>query len=100
MLEECFANPRCDAPALIILDMCMPRRNGLQVLEWLAQHPRGREFKTMMLTGSAAPAQMRKALELGAAACLVKPQDGDEVWKIIDVIREFLPAQMAQKQYG
>lgn len=95
MLSMCLDNPGACVPGLVILDMRMPRRSGLQVLEWLSRQPRGREFKTLMLTGSAAPSEMRRAVELGAAACLVKPQDSDEVEKVIDVIREFLPRMAA-----
>lgn len=91
MLNQCLHNPEACVPGLLILDMRMPRLSGLQVLEWLDRQPRGKEFKTLMLTGSAAPGEMRRAVELGAAACLVKPQDSDEVNKVIDVIREFLP---------
>src|SRR5262245_7374180 len=39
-------------PRVIILDLKMPRKSGLEVLEWLKEHPQYRVIPTIVLTSS------------------------------------------------
>lgn len=61
----------CD-PDLLLLDLGLPRLDGLQVLERL---DRRRRPRTVVLTGFDDEATHRSARELGAAECLVKGRD-------------------------
>lgn len=61
----------CD-PDLLLLDLGLPRLDGLQVLERL---DRRRRPRTVVLTGFDDAATHRSARGLGAAECLVKGRD-------------------------
>src|SRR5262245_21498069 len=39
-------------PAIIVLDLKMPRVDGFGLLEWLSLHPEFRSIPTLVLTGS------------------------------------------------
>lgn len=58
-------------PSLIILDMMMPRLDGEGFLRGMRSDPNTADIPVVILTGH--PAAQRKAAELGAAGCLVKP---------------------------
>ena len=60
-------------PDLILLDVMMPRMNGLEVLTKLKANPATKSIPVVMLTNvSASEADEEKGLELGAVAYLVK----------------------------
>ena len=60
-------------PYLVILDLKMPGKNGLDVLRWLHEQPELRCLPVLVLTSSAQQADIEKAYELGANAFVVKP---------------------------
>lgn len=61
------------SPALVLLDLDMPRRSGLDVLAWLRSHERLHRVPVVMLTGSAELEDVDRAYDLGIASYLVKP---------------------------
>ncbi|HEY0971151.1 MAG TPA: response regulator [Gemmatimonadales bacterium] len=58
---------------LVMLDLMMPRRSGLDVLAFLRTDPRLRETPCIILTAAGQEAQHRRALELGASDFITKP---------------------------
>ncbi|MDI1484185.1 response regulator [Polyangium sp. y55x31] len=60
-------------PALILLDLKLPRRSGLEVLEWLRQQPGLKRLPVVVLTSSMESNDVRKAYDLGCNSYLVKP---------------------------
>jgi CheY-like chemotaxis protein len=62
-------------PALILLDLKLPRRSGLEVLEWLRRQPGIRRVPVVILTSSMESSDMRKAYDLGCNSYLIKPVD-------------------------
>lgn len=60
------------SPALVLLDLHLPGRSGLEVLEWMRQD-RFAEVPVVMLTGSSELADIDRAYELGISSYLVKP---------------------------
>lgn len=71
-------------PALIMLDLKLPRRSGLEVLEWLRAQPAplGRT-PVVVLTSSRENHDVARAYELGANSYLVKPVDFDGLLEMI-----------------
>jgi CheY-like chemotaxis protein len=60
-------------PFLTLLDLKLPLRNGLDVLEWIRAQPPLAALSVVVLTSSAEPRDLARARELGARAYLVKP---------------------------
>ena len=60
-------------PDLVILDLHMPRRSGLEVLAWLRAQPIIGLLPTVVLTSSREAADMDRASELGVDSYLTKP---------------------------
>jgi CheY-like chemotaxis protein len=71
-------------PTLLVLDLKMPRKNGIEVLEWLKSHETLSSLPSIMLSSSANPDDVAKAYQLGVNAFIVKPQG---VTKRIDVAK-------------
>src|SRR5215510_6532688 len=62
-------------PHLIVMDIKMPRKNGLEVLEWLKKDTLLRRIPVIIVSSSDMPADINRAYELGANAYMVKPVD-------------------------
>jgi CheY-like chemotaxis protein len=62
-------------PVLIMLDLEMPKLNGLEALRRMREDPRLRSVPIVMMTGVDDPAAMRIAAEYGANSYTVKPSD-------------------------
>jgi CheY-like chemotaxis protein len=60
-------------PVLFLLDINMPRCNGLEVLERLQGTPLHRVIPTIVFSSSNHPRDIERAYQLGAHAYLVKP---------------------------
>lgn len=72
-----LAHPRLSAedrlPALIILDLQMPRLGGLEVLAWLREQPVLRTLPVCVFSSSANREDIERAYALGVNAYIVKP---------------------------
>jgi CheY-like chemotaxis protein len=60
-------------PALVLLDLKMPRKNGFEVLEWVRHQPELKPLPVVIFTASNSAKDTRRAFELGANSVLVKP---------------------------
>ncbi|WP_027483315.1 response regulator [Deinococcus pimensis] len=60
-------------PDLVLLDLKLPRLNGLEVLSWLRAQPHLRFVPVVMLTTSHERTDVLGAYERGANSYLVKP---------------------------
>lgn len=76
-------------PKVIMLDLKMPRRGGLEVLEWLKEHPQFRVIPTIVLTSSKINEDVAKAYGLGANSYMVKPSNFDDLQKMMKVAHEY-----------
>lgn len=64
---------RARPPVLAILDVMMPRRNGLEVLGALRTDPDLSQTKVLLLSARVQQADVARGLEAGADAYLAKP---------------------------
>ena len=64
-----------DVPELILLDLKLPRRSGLEVLEWLKGDDRYREVPVVVLTSSIEHRDLERAYALGVNSYVQKPVD-------------------------
>ncbi len=60
-------------PSLILLDLKLPRRSGLEVLAWLRSQPIIRRIPVVVLTSSQEYNDVDRAYEAGVNSYLVKP---------------------------
>ena len=76
-------------PALVLLDLHLPKMDGLQVLEQIKNHPGLRSIPVVMLTSSREEQDMVKSYGLGVNAYVVKPVDFQEFVKAIKQVGLF-----------
>jgi CheY-like chemotaxis protein len=76
-------------PALVLLDWRLPRMSGEEVLREVRKDPVLRLIPVIVLTSSAAAADVRTAYSLGANAYLTKPNGLDELQALISAIAGF-----------
>ena len=62
-------------PKLILLDLKLPKVNGLEILERMKQDERLKDIPVVVLTSSNENIDIKKAYELGANSYIVKPVD-------------------------
>jgi len=73
-------------PALLLLDLKMPRVNGFEVLAWLGLRPELKSMPAVVLSSSSHQSDIDKALELGARDYLIKPQDIGQFVKMVEAL--------------
>ncbi|MGA3024725.1 MAG: response regulator [Bryobacteraceae bacterium] len=64
-----------DSPKLILLDLKLPKVDGLQVLSRLKTDPRTRSIPIVVLTSSREDRDLHSCYKLGANSYIVKPVD-------------------------
>lgn len=74
-------------PEFVLLDLKLPRKPGLEVLEWLRQQPGLKRLPVVALTSSKLTADINKAYELGINSYLVKPMAFDDLLKMIKALK-------------
>jgi CheY-like chemotaxis protein len=70
-------------PALILLDLKLPRRSGLEVLQWLRDQDLLRRIPAVVLTSSSQSRDVNRAYDLGANSYLVKPVEFDDLKEML-----------------
>jgi two-component system, OmpR family, alkaline phosphatase synthesis response regulator PhoP len=62
-----------DPPDLVLLDVMMPRKTGLEVCQAVRADPRLNGVRILMLTAKGRETDVAKGLALGASAYVTKP---------------------------
>ena len=76
-------------PSLIILDLKMPRKSGLEVLEWINQNPDVAVVPTIVLSASNLEKDVRAAYNLGANTYFVKPTTFEELVETMRTLEKY-----------
>ncbi|HEU4371471.1 MAG TPA: response regulator [Methylomirabilota bacterium] len=74
-------------PDVIVMDLAMPRLDGVTAIRRLRQHPRTRQVPVIMLTGYPLKAIEDGALEAGATVFLTKPCLPEELERHVNELR-------------
>ena len=76
--EGKFSNRRDHPfPILLLLDLQMPRKDGLQVLQWVRKQPLINRLRIIVISGREDVEAARMAYHLGANLFLIKPVDSN-----------------------
>lgn len=65
-------------PVVILLDLKLPKFNGLEVLKEIKTHPVFKKIPVVVLTSSAEDSDINAAYDLGANSYIVKPVQFDK----------------------
>ena len=77
-------------PALLLLDLKLPRRSGLELISWVrSQEPPLRRMPVVVLTSSNQPKDVNRAYEAGANSYVVKPTGFDELTTLVKVLSSY-----------
>ena len=76
-------------PAVILLDLKLPKVNGLEVLRVVRSTPALRSVPVVMLTSSQEESDVLKSYELGVNAYVVKPVDIDQFFGAVKTLGKF-----------
>jgi CheY-like chemotaxis protein len=79
-----FAGYKNGNPAVILLDIKMPRMNGIEVLAHIRSEPEFRLIPVIMVTSSCEEKDLVESYKLGANSYVVKPVD---IVQFIDAIK-------------
>jgi two-component system response regulator len=74
-------------PCLVVLDLNLPNKRGLEVLEWIRASAPDPAVPVVVLTSSTSELDMREAYRLGANSYLNKPSQPDELIELLRVFK-------------
>ena len=70
-------------PDWVVLDLKMPRRSGIEVLEWIRSHRELKDLKVTILTSSSEQSDIARVHNLGIDHYYVKPVSYAELLEIV-----------------
>lgn len=76
-------------PRLVLLDLKMPGKSGLEVLEWIHNQPAFSTVPILMFTSSSQERDVRQAYQLGANGCVLKPSNANGMGLVVQAIKDF-----------
>ena len=77
------------SPLLVLLDLKLPRRSGLEVLAWIRQQPKLKHLLVVVLTSSKDNSDLARAYDLGVNSYLVKPVKFQDFVSTIELIDRY-----------
>jgi len=76
-------------PALMLLDLKMPRKTGFEVLEWLRRQPELKRIVVVIMSSSNLMSDVNRAYELGCNSYLLKPGNVDQLAEMVKLINSY-----------
>ncbi|NEW81384.1 MAG: response regulator [Mariniphaga sp.] len=89
LYEGQFKSRKRGNPAVLFLDIKMPRMNGIELLHIIRKDPVLKLLPVVMLTSSREESDLVKSYESGANAFVVKPVDFDHFMDVVKQIGVF-----------
>ncbi len=76
-------------PHIILLDLNLPKKNGIEILKEVKVHESLKKIPIIVLTTSDADHDISKAYSLNANCYILKPVDFDDFAKVIRLVETF-----------
>lgn len=84
-----FADRPEGDPAVLLLDIKMPRLDGLEVLKQLREHETLKRMPVVILSSSREESDLARSWDLGVNAYVVKPVDVDQFFDAVRTLGRF-----------
>jgi CheY-like chemotaxis protein len=81
-----YANRQHNQPVVVLLDVKLPKINGIEVLREIRADPRFAHLPVVMLTSSREEPDLRRSYQLGCNAYVVKPVDFGKFTEALKVL--------------
>ena len=76
-------------PAVVLLDIKMPRMNGLDVLTAMRADEKLRRIPVVILSSSREESDLARSWDIGANAYVIKPVDVDQFFEAVRTLGQF-----------
>ena len=76
-------------PRVVLLDLKMPRKGGMEVLEWMKSHPEFKVIPTIIFTASKEQQDVAMSYGLGANCFITKPSKFEDLEYLMHILHEF-----------
>ena len=96
IISEVKGQPEGRRPALIILDLNLPRHDGTEILECLRQTPEFAHIPVVVLTSSDSPRDRLVASQFGATRYLRKPSSLEQFLALGAIFKQLLEQTKAK----
>ncbi|GAB4464395.1 MAG: response regulator [Elainellaceae cyanobacterium] len=70
-------------PNFVLMDLKLPRINGIQLLQTLRSHPRTRRLVIVVMSSSQEDPDLNACYDLGINSYIVKPQDFEQFAEVV-----------------
>jgi CheY-like chemotaxis protein len=84
-----WAEREAGDPAVVLLDIKMPRMSGLEVLKTMRAEERMRRIPVVILSSSREESDLARSWDLGANAYVIKPVDVDQFFEAVRTLGQF-----------
>jgi CheY-like chemotaxis protein len=89
-----------ELPDLVILDLNLPRHDGLEILSFIRKNPSLAHLTVAILTSSDSPTDTKAATDLGADRYIRKPSNLDSFMQIGAIVRSLLISRHTNPFYS
>jgi DNA-binding response OmpR family regulator len=77
------------SPCLVLLDLNIPFKSGLEVLKWIRAHSAFKTIVVIVLTSSTSESDMNQAYMLGANSYVIKPSDATKLAEFVQFLKGY-----------
>ena len=84
-----FAGREEGLPAVLLLDIKMPRMDGLEVLKNIRSHEKLKKLPVVILSSSREESDLARSWDLGVNAYVVKPVDAQQFFGAVQTLGQF-----------